>query len=115
MFAEYFLAAEKHLRFVGKVPEIRCGNQVPEERLNEVERIIGRLIPGELRSYFREMGDGYSFCPGEGEEGFMVGWLGDYKYKVAGFPTALQDDLPNPKFNKHSPEVVAQELARRER
>ena len=42
----------------------------------------------------------------------MIGWLDDYPYTVAGFPAALRDDLPTSN-KQHSPEVVAQELARR--
>lgn len=114
MFTEYFQAAERHLRSIGTIPEIQRGRPVSEEQLDDVERIIKRPIPIELRTYFREMGDGYYFKPTEEQEAFMIGWLGDYRYKVAGFAEVLREEAPPGANRAHSAEVVAQELARRE-
>lgn len=115
MFAEYFEAAEKHVRSIGKTPEIRRGRPVTEEQLDDVQRLIERPIPGELRAYFQEMGDGYSFSPAEGHDGFMIGWLGDYRYKVAGFVDALRFESQPERCHKHTHEIIERELARRER
>lgn len=112
MFAEYFDAAEKHLRSIGKIPSICIGRPVSEERLDQVTNIIGRPIPVELRAYLREMGDGYRFSPSEEQEGFQIGWLGDYRYKVAGFVDVLREEAEQRRV--HPPEIVAQELKRRE-
>ena len=115
MFTEFIAAAEKHARSIGKTPEIRVGRPVSDEDLDEVERTIGRQIPGELRTYFRELGDGYSFSPAEDQNGFMIGWLGDYRYKVRGFVDALRFEAGPEQSYRNSPEIVARELARRER
>jgi SMI1 / KNR4 family (SUKH-1) len=115
MFREYFNAAEEYLNSIGKSPVIRAGQPVSETQLNEVERIIGRPIPTELRIYFREMGDGYSFSPAQDQEGLMIGWLGDYRYKVAGFVDAIREEVALAGICRNAPEVVARELLRRER
>jgi hypothetical protein len=115
MFAEYFKAAEKHVRAIGRTPSIDRGRPVSEAELDEIEDIIRRAIPPELRSFFREMGDGYSFTPDEDHDGFRIGLLSDYRYKVAGFAEVLRGEAPPGANHAHSAEIVAQELARRER
>jgi hypothetical protein len=93
MFAEYFHAAEKHLRSVGRSPEIRGGEPISEARLDAMEGVMRQPFPTELRAYFREMGDGYYFQATEGDD-FMVGWLDDFQYNVPGFDESLREDLP---------------------
>jgi hypothetical protein len=114
MFAEYFKAAERHLRAIERTPSIDHGRPVSEAQLDEIEGIIGRAIPSELRLFFREMGDGYSFKPDEEQEGFMVGLLSDYRYKLADFAEVLREEAPPGANRTHPAEVVAHELARRE-
>jgi hypothetical protein len=114
MFSEYFRAAEMHLRASGKSPQIREGRPVSDAQLDDVERLIKRSIPRELRLFFCELGDGYSFEPDEGQEGFMIGWLGDYRYKVAGFVDAIREEAPPGREYRNPPELVARELAKRE-
>jgi hypothetical protein len=115
MFAEYFNAAEKHLKSIGITPDIQMGQPVSEQHLDAVEHLIGQPIPAELRAYLREMGDGYCFSPGNEQEGFMIGWLGDYRYKVAGFVHALREEAIPERRGQNPPELVERELARRER
>lgn len=115
MFAELFNAAERHLKSIGITPEIQMGRPVSAQHLDEVERAIGQPIPVELRDYLREMGDGHRFSPDEDQEGFMIGWLGDYRYKVAGFVHALREEAAPERCHRNSHEVVEHQLARRER
>lgn len=114
MFAEFFHAAEKHLRSVGKVPDLSVGVSVSEEQLNEVACLIDRPIPNELRTFLREMGDMYGFSPSEEQSGFRIGYLDDYQYSVAGFAESLREEAPPERCRVHAPEVVAAELKRRE-
>lgn len=115
MFAEYFVAAARHLESVGFKPDIRIGNPVSSEQLDETERMIGRAIPTELRAYFLEMSDDYCFSPDGKQFGFEIGCYGDYEFKVAGFSERLREEAPLEANRNHTAEEVGQELVRREK
>ena len=44
----------------------------------------------------------------------MIGWLGDYRYKVAGFAGALKEEARPKDSRAHAAEVVEAELVRRQ-
>ncbi|HEX8312878.1 MAG TPA: SMI1/KNR4 family protein [Chthoniobacteraceae bacterium] len=113
MFLEHFDAAEKHLRAIGEQPRTEPGCAVTAAELDEVERIIDRSIPPELRAFFHEMGDGYRFTPDEEQNGFGVGFLSDYRYNVAGFADSIYEDLPPQEHRRQPRELLELELQRR--
>jgi hypothetical protein len=115
MFAEYFEAAARHLRSIGRTPLIRVGDALTNEHLAQVERVIAQPIPVDLRSYLCEMGDKYSFSPDENQNGFGLGFLEDYRFQIPGFPESLQEEAVLERCRRNAPELVQRELARRKK
>ncbi len=96
----------------GRNPLIIAGDPVTEADRRATESRIGMPIPTELWDFIKEMGDGYYFRPSENDEGIQIGRLGEFQ---SDFVDILREEAPPGPNHSHPAEVVAEELARRER
>jgi hypothetical protein len=77
VYSEYFTAAAHFLTARGILPEIGERKACAEEDLARAETRIGGAIPAELRAYYNELGDWFSFRPELEQNGFRVALLTD--------------------------------------
>jgi hypothetical protein len=92
---KYFADAYESLMTLGMSPLVELGRPVSAFELDEIDGKTDFPMPAELRRFYLEMGDGFSFIPDTKNPG-LIGWertwLPDYCICNQGFPGSIDDD-----------------------
>lgn len=108
MFLEYFIQAKEHLLKMGRNPILTMGRPLPEVEIIAADHKTDYPMPSELREFYLEMGDGFSFSP-DRVEYFGSGWypilLADHTVHNRGFFEQIEEealgeiDSPSPRVD----------------
>lgn len=120
MFLEYFLRASDNLRNAGLQSAVKIGSAVSEDYLKALDLETDLPMPKELRQFYMELGDGFTFIPDDVSDSSLVGWepmrLRDHKGCNIGFMGQIEEEAmheinsPRPRAD---PVRLRDEMARR--
>lgn len=96
MYLEYFTTARDILGQKGLKPELRNRNPVSEKDIDNLNNETDHPMPRELRDFYCELGDGFTFDPDSSGEFSLYGWeanlLSDYRIHNRGFWSAIEEE-----------------------
>jgi hypothetical protein len=124
VFTKYFSESKNRLKKLGFNPKmVRLGGRVSESDIVLIEKTTNRPMPPELRAFFLEMGDRFTFIPDDSPGSPLYnGWppisLGDYEQsnKESGLSSEI-DVYVSQELESNSsrvnPDLLRQEAERR--
>ena len=122
MFIEHFQRARDNLNQRGLRARVEMGSPVSEGDLKAVDAETDFPMPTELRQFYLEVGDGFTFIPDDSETSDLVGWermsLDDHKTFNSGFAGAIEEEAMRElgkRSSRTDPELLKQQLERRMR